>query len=161
MERNVAAVVAGGLAAGLVAGFGAPVLAASEGRDAPTPGPVNTYSNGTSDGWHTYGSGGFWNSSQLYTYTQSGGSDEAWWKFDHNGTYTSVQFWDTASGLMTDYASYGTYNKRNNCVNQGAYSNVWVTVLTNAYEDGQVQVIEPGCVIAGGSIGADAVQVNW
>lgn len=166
MDRKItAAVIASGAAIGIAAGYAAPVVAASEGRDAPTPGPFNTYVHGSTDGWHFYSNGGFWNSSQNYTYTQTVDGavnwDEAFWKFDRNGSYTSVEFWDTSSGIMTDYAAYATFSKGNSCVNQGAYSNVAVTVLTNSYIDGQVQISEPACLASGGPIGADAVFVNF
>jgi len=166
MDRKItAAVVAGGAAVGMAAGYAAPLLAASEGRDAPSPGPFNTYTHGSTDGWHYYPNGGFWNSDQNYTYTQTVNGqvnwDEAYWKFDRHGTYTSVQFWDTSSGIMNDYVQYSTFAKANGCVNQGAYSNVMVTVLTNGYVDGEVQMAEPACVASGAPVGADAVVVNW
>ena len=165
MDRKTAAVIAGGAALGIAAGYGAPVLAASEGRDAPSPGPFNTYVHGATDGWHSFANGGYLDSAQSYTYTQAsfGGVnfDEAWWKFDHHGSYSSVQIWDSSSGVMLDYATYSVTNRSNSCFNQGADSNVMVTVLPPGFVDGQVQISDDSCAPSGNPIGADAVVVNW
>ena len=165
MDRRIAAVIAGGAALGIAAGYAAPVLAAQEGRDAPTPGPFNTYVHGVTDGWHYYGDGGLFNSDQNYTYTQPslGGVnyDEAWWKFDRHGKYSSIQVWDSSSGIMIDSAAYSVYNRSNGCFNQGAYSNVMVTVLPAGTIDGQAQISDDACISLGLPIGADAVVVNY
>ena len=165
MERKLAAVIVGGAALGIAAGYAAPDIAAQEGRDAPIPGPFNTYVHGNTDGWHYSLGGGIFNSDQIYTSTQASNGgvdfDEAWWKFDRHGSSTSVQIWDSASGIMVDYASYGVYNRSNNCFNQGAYSNVLVTVLPAGTIDGQVQISDDSCAPHGLPIGADAVVVNY
>ena len=165
MDRKIAAVIAGGAALGIAAGYGAPVLAASEGRDAPSPGPFNIYVHGSTDGWHTFSGGGVYGTDQSYTYTQpsNGGVnyDEAWWKFDRHGSYSSVQIYDSASGIMVDYAAYSLYNRSNGCFNQGAYSNAFVTVLPAGYIDGQVQISDDTCAPRGLPIGADGIVVNY
>ena len=62
---------------------------------------------------------------------------------------------------MVDYAAYGVFNRSNTCFNQGAYSNVMVTVLPPGTIDGQVQISDDTCAPTGLPIGADAVVVNY
>jgi hypothetical protein len=165
MNRKWAAVVAGGAAVGVAIGYGAPVLAASESRDAPTPGPFNMYSHGVTDGWHFFSGGGVFGSDQEYTYTQpsNGGVnfDEGDWKFNRTGPVTSVQIWDSASGIMVDYATYSDFDHTNSCFNQGAYANAMVTVIGSSYMNGQLQMTDSACIVHGLPVGADVAVVNY
>jgi hypothetical protein len=159
MDRRVATVVTGSAAVGLALGYGAP-LVASESRDAPTPGPFFMYAHGSTDGWHTVGSGGLFNSSQAYTYTQpyvGGNFDEGYWKFSYRGPVSGVSIYDSASGIMLDYAGYSIYGQTNSCVNQGAYANAIVPVFGSGYVDGSVQIYDSPCFLFGLPIGADAI----
>lgn len=161
MDRRVAAIVTGSAAVGLALGYGAPLLA-NESRDAPSPGPFNMYQHGPTDGWHFLSNGGLFNSSQEYTYTQGGGNfDDGYWKFNHHGSVSSVVIYDSASGIMVDYAGYVAFSQSNTCFNQGAYSNTAVAVLGSAYVDGTVRMLDSACIVRGYSVGADAMIVYF
>jgi hypothetical protein len=161
VDRGVAAIITGSAAVGLALGYGAPLLA-NESRDAPSPGPFNMYQHGPTDGWHYYPNGGLFNSSQEYTYTQGGGNfDDGYWKFNYHGNASSVAIYDSASGIMADYAAYSVFGQSNTCVNQGAYSGVAVTVFGSSYVDGSVRIYDSACIVRGFPIGADAVIVYF
>jgi hypothetical protein len=161
MDRRVAVVVTGSAAVGLALGYGAPLLA-NESRDAPSPGPFNMYQHGPTDGWHYFPNGGLFNSSQEYTYTQGGGNvDDGYWKFNYHGNVSSVAIYDSASGIMVDYAGYIAFSQSNTCFNQGAYSNTAVAVLGSAYVDGAVRMLDSACIVRGYSVGADAMIVYF
>jgi hypothetical protein len=159
MDRKVAVVVTGSAAVGLALGYSAP-LVANEARDAPSPGPFNAYSHGSTDGWHYYPNGGLFNSDQTYTYTQAylgANLDEGYWKFNYHGWMSGVSIFDSASGIMIDYAGYSIFAQTNTCVNQGAYSNAAVPIFGSGYVDGSVQIYDSACFVFGRPIGADAV----
>jgi hypothetical protein len=163
MDRGVAAIITGSAAVGLALGYGAPLLA-NESRDAPSPGPFNMYQHGSTDGWHYFSHGGLFNSDQEYTYTQAfggGNLDEAYWKFSYHGSVSGVAIYDSASGIMVDYAGYSAFGQSNSCVNQGAYANAAVTVLGSSYVDGSVRIQDSACIVRGYPIGADAMIVYF
>ncbi len=161
MDRGVAAIITGSAAVGLALGYGAPLLA-NESHDAPSPGPFNMYQHGSTDGWHYFSNGGLFNSDQEYTYTQGGGNfDDGYWKFNYHGNVSGVTIYDSASGIMVDYAAYVAFDHSNTCFNQGAYSNTAVAVLGSTYVDGSVRMYDSACIVRGYPVGADAMIVYF